>query len=609
MLCARRTNPSMNIRNDETSAKIGIADAAEAWALRFDRFVFDLRRGEVRDSKGIAVPLRPKAELLLRQFLSRPGRLLSKEELIAAVWPHAVVTDDSLVQCVGELRAALADSEQRLICTVPRRGYRFEASVEPVPGVPPPSGPMPLTDEPGATALHPASTAGLRRGSSTRIGSFRSVALVLLVATGLLGVAMVSRMPGSSEHIDRELVRRHSIAVMRLAVPPGDVAARAMADQVTEQIAAQLSTHFGTRGLGVAMTTASDAESPSPAGQGGDPTAHFAITGRVETMSAGRFAIDVRAQSTREGSLVWSGHFDGSEGGGGPLASDIAERVASALRTRLVEIAAIDAERPDHRPDGVDLVMLGWHDLDVRRSMAEIRRARERFQQAVEMDPDSVVAQLGVAASYLVARSPGKPWSKADGIEAERAVERVSRMAPNDSTAAMLWGNLQVLKGRPDLALPAFEKAIRLEPSFCNGYVLRAEALLLLGRVNEVQKEVDRAVQLAVAAHDTARLTSAYLYAAEAALMRSEDAQAYEFAQRAVSERPSIPSPHAVLAAIDALAGQSERAAAEMAEFRRLWPTATVATYDEARPSTYPAYLTQRVRLYAGMHQAGLPER
>ena len=77
----------MNIRNDETSAKIGIADAAEAWALRFDRFVFDLRRGEVRDSKGIAVPLRPKAELLLRQFLSRPGRLLSKEELIAAVWP------------------------------------------------------------------------------------------------------------------------------------------------------------------------------------------------------------------------------------------------------------------------------------------------------------------------------------------------------------------------------------------------------------------------------------------------------------------------------------------------------------------------------------------
>jgi DNA-binding response OmpR family regulator len=80
--------PTMNIRNeDETSAKIGIADVAEAWALRFDRFVFDLRRGEVRDSNGIAVPLRPKAELLLRQFLSRPGRLLSKEELIAAVWP------------------------------------------------------------------------------------------------------------------------------------------------------------------------------------------------------------------------------------------------------------------------------------------------------------------------------------------------------------------------------------------------------------------------------------------------------------------------------------------------------------------------------------------
>jgi DNA-binding winged helix-turn-helix (wHTH) protein len=289
----------MNIRNeDETSAKIGIADAAEAWALRFDRFVFDLRRGEVRDSNGIAVPLRPKAELLLRQFLSRPGHLLSKEELIAAVWPHAVVTDDSLVQCVGELRAALADSEQRLICTVPRRGYRFQAGVEPVPGVPPPSGPMPLTDEPGSTASDPASTAGLRRGGSTKIGSFWSAALALLVAAGLLGVAMVSRLQGSSEHIDRELVRRHSFAVMRVAVPPGDVAARAMADQVTEQIAAQLSTHFGTRGLGVAMTTASDAKSTSPAGQGGDFAAHYSITGRVETMSAGRFAIGAMATAS-----------------------------------------------------------------------------------------------------------------------------------------------------------------------------------------------------------------------------------------------------------------------------------------------------------------------
>jgi adenylate cyclase len=382
-----------------------------------------------------------------------------------------------------------------------------------------------------------------------------------------------------------------------------------MADQVAEQIAAQLSTQFGVHGLVLEMTAASGAQSTSLPGMGSGLKAPYAITGRIETVPAGRFAIDVRALSTPDGSLVWSEHFDGSEGGGGLLASDIGQRVASALRTRLVALAAIAAERPGHRPDGVDLVMLGWHDLDVRRSMAEIRRARERFQQAVKEDPDSVVAQLGLAASYLVARAPGKPWSRAESIEAERAIERVSRMAPDDSTAAMLWGNLQVLKGRPDLALPAFDKAIRLVPGFTNGYVLRAQALLLLGRVNEVQREVDRAVRLAVAGHDTVRLGSAYLYAAEAALMRGDDAQAYGFAQRAVGERPSAASPHAVLAAIDALAGQSERAAAEMAEFRRLWPTATVASYDEWRRSTHPAYLTQRARLYVGLRQAGLPER
>ena len=75
--------------------------------------------------------LRPKTFGVLSYLVQHPDRLVSKEELLAAVWPNLVVTDDTLVQSIGELRRALGETGARLIVTVPRRGYRFEAAEAP----------------------------------------------------------------------------------------------------------------------------------------------------------------------------------------------------------------------------------------------------------------------------------------------------------------------------------------------------------------------------------------------------------------------------------------------------------------------------------------------
>ena len=92
--------------------------------LCFAEFTVDLSRlSLLRD--GEPIPLRRQSFDVLRYLVEHPGRMISKDELIEKVWPHALVTDDSLVQCVKDIRAAMADTGHRIIRTVPRRGYIF----------------------------------------------------------------------------------------------------------------------------------------------------------------------------------------------------------------------------------------------------------------------------------------------------------------------------------------------------------------------------------------------------------------------------------------------------------------------------------------------------
>jgi DNA-binding winged helix-turn-helix (wHTH) protein len=99
-----------------------------AHTLSFDVFTLDVSRGCLRRGAD-DVRLRPKSFDVLRYLVENPGRLVGKEELIRAVWRNAFVTDNSLVQCLIEIRRALCDDAQVIIRTVPRRGYIFDNSV------------------------------------------------------------------------------------------------------------------------------------------------------------------------------------------------------------------------------------------------------------------------------------------------------------------------------------------------------------------------------------------------------------------------------------------------------------------------------------------------
>ena len=96
--------------------------------FRFAGFELDQRGDELRAPDGALVQLRPKARQMLRLFAANPGRALSKQELIEALWPNVYVSEDSLFQCIRELRAALGDERRQIIRLASGGGYVFTAA-------------------------------------------------------------------------------------------------------------------------------------------------------------------------------------------------------------------------------------------------------------------------------------------------------------------------------------------------------------------------------------------------------------------------------------------------------------------------------------------------
>ncbi len=91
--------------------------------LAIGDLTLDLRRHELRDAAGARIDLRNRSFGVLRHLAVNIGRVVSKDELLATNWPGLTVTEDSLTQCISEIRRLVGDGGRDLIRTVPRQGY------------------------------------------------------------------------------------------------------------------------------------------------------------------------------------------------------------------------------------------------------------------------------------------------------------------------------------------------------------------------------------------------------------------------------------------------------------------------------------------------------
>ena len=156
----------------------------------FIDFTLDLDRAIL--CRGVEeITLRPKPFEVLTYLVEHHGRIVTKAELAEALWPDTAVMDNSLAQCIVEIRRALGDDTQQLIRTVARRGYLFTLSVTtPVIDFPRQPGGTEAETGPAPIALSPPGGKFLNRRATIGV-----LALMVLVATAALLVRMTHRIP------------------------------------------------------------------------------------------------------------------------------------------------------------------------------------------------------------------------------------------------------------------------------------------------------------------------------------------------------------------------------------------------------------------------------
>lgn len=485
---------------------------------------------------------------------------MSKDEIFAALWPNSIVTDDSLVQCISEIRQALHDEEQTLIKTVPRRGYLFDA-------------PTARPDVPEA-----AGAAGKQAPPPDRATIIRD---------------------------DDEFARRLSIAVMPLVNLSGDPAYAYLADALTENLITDLSRIRDSMVVTPNSVFSYKSKQVGVERVAGELGVRYVFTGSLQG-SAARVRVNGQLIDAQRGTTVWAERFEY----GGPdvwgWQDEVTLKIAGALKFKLVELASRRSgiERPEN-PDAIDLTMRGVVLFSRFRSRTDIKKARGLFERALQLDPSSVQALVGFAGSHIL--ELGELWAddRARQLQqADAAIARALEIDPLSAEVRYTKANLLLLHGEPRQAIAEYRAAIDLNSTFSHAYARIGQAKLELGRPAETFEPVLTALRLGPPQY---RASLCHSYLGMAAFHLGRDGEATERFQKALNTDSRSGRPHAWLAAIYALDGRQVDAQAELAEFGRLHPGHTIASLRASQRSKAPAFRVQRERLYQGLTVAGLP--
>jgi len=557
----------------------------------------DSRREELRDATGARIDLRRQSFAVLRYLAVNAGRVVTKDELLAAIWPGLTVTDDSLTQCISDIRRAIGDAGRDLIRTVPRRGYMI---------VPP---------EPPLMKAEPVPLAASGRNRRLVIPALLCVALLALWGSFAL-MQEVRRTPTASLG-SVSTARGPTVAILPFENITGDSGLDALADGLTQGMISALGRFGELQVLARGVTSPYKGHVPAATALGRALNADYVVNGTVRRDGATR-RIDIQLSDARKGTQVWSNSFDAVSGATSLLAiqDEIAGKASAMIGSYWGAIGAAEYKRIQSK-FGAELtpyecivqgVISSSIDIVVLEGAAKARDCLGRLTRA---EPGNAAAWATLVLVFNAQRNTGfaLPPEEATNIHqrlylAYKAVEAANRaveIAPNDAFVRGLVARAAWMACQPDLVRIESLRAIALNPYDSQNLGPLGNYMAYVGFWDEGVAIADKGITLTAPA--TPRW---WLWAiAKRAWLRGDHQLALDTFRQSYVEQLWLS--HLQLAYTLPLLGRTDEAKAHVAVLLKMRPAFTVWEAD-AYYKTWCFSAPFREKMRQALRVAGLPE-
>lgn len=621
--------------------------------LHFGPFVLDTRRVELRRD-GVVVPLPPKPFALLATLASNPGTVLRREDLFAAVWPGAVVSDDSLTQAVREVRVALGDAGAPLLRTVARHGYRFDAEV--VDADEPPARPATTPQGAGAAADEhrpsrpaggaaaagepavPDSTApappeyaapagpsqapkppwwGLAGVAGRPASMLRWVgALALAGAAVVAGVLRVddfaralpdrlgSAIGGPTAEPARAAAPRLSLVVLPLDVEAGSESGDWFSDPLTTDLTMDLGKVSGMFVISRETAFAYKGRQVDPRAVARELNVRYVVRGTVGR-KGNAVRLDMALIDGETGRQRWAERFDLDRA---DLQRSLREVTGVLSRSLGVELHRAEGQRAatlePRQVQADDLAMQGWAVWFRGLSPENTFEALRLFEEAVARDPDSLRAWSGIGLMNAQAANHGWLPDPAPARARQRdALHQMERIDGEDMLT--YFARVDPYYRRQDFAglLQLAQTLVERFPNHPWSHHQHAAALMHLGRFDECVAPVHRALRLGP--RDTLRPVVRGM-AALCHFAAGGYPESVAEARQMMQESPTQAGPQLMLAAALVHAGRLEDAQAIVRENQGR-PMFAQQSLRQVLPGTHPRLVEAREQLLGALKKLGVP--
>jgi adenylate cyclase len=578
----------------------------------FHNFLLDRRGGGLfrRDGNGglTPVPIGARALDVLGALLERAGDVITRDEIIAAAWPGTVVEDNNLNMQIAALRRALDDGATATSCiqTVPRRGYRFVSPVvrdrRPAKSVAQRSDaaePDAPERDPGDHRPDPASR--LRYRLRGHVIAWAAGALLLFV------VATAAWQVKSRWLASAVAVPRLSIVVLPFANLSGDPAQQYFADGITEDLTTDLSRLADMLVMSRETAFTYKGKAVSAKRIRGELGVRYMLAGSVQR-SGDQVRVNARLIDTDSDTNLWAEQFDRNIGDLLALQSEITGRIAIALNVKLI---ASEAARPTERPDALDHIFRGHAAIYRPASRQNFAEAIAEYEQALALDPHSVEAQSRLASALSTRLLDGMSDTvDADINRANHLIEQALAEAPESPLAHFAKAQFLRARHRCEAAIPEYEIVLAANRNVLAALANIGRCKIYIGMLDDGVALVEQAIRRSP--HDPF-LGVWYFRIGQARLLQSRVDEAISWLEKAQNENAAYPFVSGWLAAAYGLKGDLPRAAAELADARKLARNGGPASIAAARAISvrdFAATSTQTLletTYLAGLHQAGVP--